>query len=184
MARWEPDARGRLLEAAVELFAERGYDQTTAADIAERAGVTERTYYRYFSDKREVLFAGGEILEQAVVAGIAAAPAEVGPLDAVVGGFRAAHEVLERDRARRRAPVVAAHRALQERELLKMASLSAAAAAALRDRGVPEPAASLAAEGGVAVFRSAFARWIGDDGPDDLDGCLTDALGQLRATLA
>jgi AcrR family transcriptional regulator len=183
MARWEPDARGRMSAAALELYAERGFDQTTVADIAERAGVTERTFFRHYADKREVLFGGTDLFEKAVVDGIAAAPADAGPLDAVVAGVGDAAAQIERAFARRRASVIASTPALQERELLKMSRLGTLAAEALRARGVGEPAATLAAESGVWVFRVAFEAWLGD-GPADVRRCLADALAEFRATVA
>lgn len=182
MARWEPDARGRLFAAALELYAERGFDQTTVADIAERAGVTERTFFRHFADKREVLFGGTEEFERVALAGIDAA-AGAGPLDAVVAGLGDAAAGIDRDLARRRGAVIAATPALQERELLKMSRLGTLAAEALRARGVADPAATLAAESGAWVFRVAFEAWLGD-GPADVRRCLADALAEFRATVA
>src|ERR1700759_2808394 len=141
MSRWEPNARGRLGAAAAELFAERGFDQTTVADIAARAGLTERTFFRHFADKREVLFSGQEQFQQAVLSAVAAASAGATPLEAVAAGLDAAANVLQ-DRAGlapQRQVIIDAHPDLQERELIKMARLAAAVAAALRERGVPEP---------------------------------------------
>jgi AcrR family transcriptional regulator len=169
--------------AALELYAERGFDQTTAADIAERAGVTERTFFRHFADKREVLFGGTDEFERVVVDGIAAAPPDAGPLDAVLAGLGDAAARIDRDFARRRTAVIAATPALQERELLKMSRLGTLAAAALRERGVADPAATLAAESGVWVFRVGFEAWLGD-GPADVRRCLADALAEFRATVA
>src|SRR4051812_7375741 len=155
MSRWEPDARGRLAQAAMELYAERGYEQTTVLDIAERAGVTERTFFRHFADKREVLFDRSNALQEAVVAAIAAAPADLAPLDIVGGAMERAGAFLDDRRAyaRTRAAAIVANPSLQERELLKMATLGAAAASALESRGVPAPAAALAAELGITVFK-------------------------------
>jgi AcrR family transcriptional regulator len=184
VGRWEPDAQGRLMRAALELYAERGFDQTTVADIAERAGVTERTFFRYFADKREALFDGAGALEEAVVDGIASAPAAVAPLHVVVEAFAAAASLLEerRDFARLRAAVVAGTPALLERELLKLAGLGAAAAEALRRRGVADPAAGLAAETGVTVFRMGFDSWIRDAfAGATLARSIRVALDQLRA---
>ena len=84
MSRWEPNARGRLEQAAAELFADRGYDQTTVADIAARAGLTERTFFRHFADKREVLFAGADALREQLVSTVAEAPRPLAPLDAAI----------------------------------------------------------------------------------------------------
>ncbi len=164
MARWEPDARGRLEKAAMELFQQRGYVATTVEDIAARAGLTERTFFRYFADKREVLFSGSKELEKNIVDGIESAPKGASPLDAVAAAFEAAGAELEDRRelhfVRARYALVMKHAEIQERELIKLASLSAAATKALRKRGVSEPAARLAAEAGVAVFKIGFERWV------------------------
>jgi AcrR family transcriptional regulator len=185
VGRWEPDARGRLTRAALELYAECGYEQTTVVDIAQRAGVTERTFFRHFADKREVLFDGSAALQQLVVDAIAAAPASVAPIDVVAGAFEAAAPVLEerREFAAQRSATIAANPSLQERELLKLATLGAAAADALRGRGVPDPAAGLAAEAGVTVFRIGFESWISRPS-GDLASCIRKALEQLKAVAA
>jgi AcrR family transcriptional regulator len=181
MARWEPNAHGRLAQAALELFAERGYEQTTVAEIADRAGLTKRTFFRYFADKREVLFGGGTSFQDLVVDHVASAPADARPIDAVAAGLEAAGELLEgrRDFARRRATVIAANPELQERELIKMASLGRALAEQLADRGVGEPEASLTAEAGVAAFRIAFARWVADEDLRDLPTIIRASLATL-----
>src|SRR4051812_13448244 len=136
MVRWEPDARGRLEQAALALYGERGFETTTVAEIAERAGLTERTFFRHFADKREVLFGGGEVLQELVVGAAAGAPASLAPIDAAVAGFEAAGSEFfvpgRRERSRQRQAVIDANPALQERELAKLASLSAALADALR----------------------------------------------------
>src|SRR5580658_8281959 len=147
MGRWEPDSRGRLQEAALALFAARGFDQTTAAEIAARAGVTERTFFRHFSDKREVLFGGSDVLRDRILAGVAGAPARDGPLGAVAEGLDAAAALLgegRRDLARQRQGVIAANPELRERERAKLADYASGVADALRERGVPESQATLA----------------------------------------
>ena len=185
VGRWEPDARGRLAQAAPELFAGQGFERTTVADIAQRAGVTERTFFRYFADKREVLFDDGHALQDRLVEAIAAAP-PAAPIDVVGTAFQQAASLLEerREFARQRAAAIAAHPGLQERELLKLATLGAASAEALRRRGVPDPAAGLAAESGVTVFRIGFEKWIGDPSSGDLAGSIGEALGQLKEVAA
>jgi AcrR family transcriptional regulator len=161
MGRWEPDARGRLMKAAMELYTEHGFEPTTVADIAAKAGLTERTFFRHFADKREVLFAGSAHLQALMVGAVAAAPKSVAPIEAVAAGVEAAAGVLrDRTYSRSRQKLIETHPALRERELIKMASLASAFAAALRKRGVNEPAASLTAEAGIAVFRIAFERWV------------------------
>lgn len=180
MGRWEPDARGRLMLAALDLYTERGYEQTTVADIAQRAGVTERTFFRHFADKREVLFDGAGQLQETVVGAIAAA--ELGaPIEVVGAAMERAAELLQERRpfARQRAATIAANPSLLERELLKLAALGAAAAEALRARGVPEPDASLAAEAGVVVFKVAFERWITDPARADFVRGIRETLDEL-----
>jgi AcrR family transcriptional regulator len=183
MSRWEPNARGRLEEAALDLYTERGFDETTVAEIAERAGLTERTFFRHFADKREVLFGGQDALRQLFVDTIADAPQSMSPLDAVGAALAAAGPVFE-DRhkhARRRQAVIAANPRLQERELIKLSSIASSIAEALRRRGVTESVARLTAEAGVAVFKVAFDRWINEGRRDQLPGYIADSLDELRA---
>ena len=186
MGRWEPDARGRLARVALELYAERGFEQTTVEDIAERAGVTERTFFRHFADKREVLFDGSAGLQHGLVDAIASAPAGLAPIDVVARAFADVGALLEERRpfARRRSAVIAANPALQERELLKMASLGAAATAALRARGVPPSDAALAAQAGVAVFSLAFELWVADESSAGLATIIDATFADLRAVTA
>ncbi|MEJ7728606.1 MAG: helix-turn-helix domain-containing protein [Polyangiaceae bacterium] len=185
MARWEPDARGRLEKAAMELFRERGYARTTVEEIAARAGLTERTFFRYFSDKREVLFSGSADLQGALVAAVAGAPADAAPLAIVATAFEAAGAALEAHRemayVRARHALVSEHAELRERELIKLASLATAVATALRARKVGEPAASLAAEAGVAVFKVGFERWVGEKKARGLPVHIREATEALRA---
>jgi AcrR family transcriptional regulator len=188
-----PDAQGRMIRAAMELFAERGFEQTTAGDIAERAGVTERTFFRHFADKREVLFDGSRTLERTAYDAILAAPADLSPLDAALAGMVAGASLLadRRDHSIRRSRIIAANPSLQERELLKLAAMAETAAEALRTRGVAEPTASLAAHSAVTVFQVGFARWLStevsdegspnDGGPPDIATCLAEAAAALRA---
>src|SRR5271156_4080441 len=137
----------------MELFVERGYERTTVGDIAERAGLTERTFFRYFSDKREVLFSGSRDLEDSIVEAVKNAPPDAAPLDAVANAMEAAGAALQeyRDLAyvRARFAIVVKHAEVRERELIKMASLAAAVTEALHSRGVAEPEASLIAEVGI-----------------------------------
>jgi AcrR family transcriptional regulator len=186
MGRWEPDARGRLAQAALDLYAERGFEQTTVAEIATRAGLTERTFFRHFADKREVLFAGARNLQELMVSAVLAAPGSAGPMDAVAAGLEAGGEVLgeRRDFSAQRQAVIAASAELRERELIKLASLAAALADALRRRGVTEPAASLTAQAGIAVFRIAFERWVEESNDRDVVALIRDSLDELRAVTA
>jgi AcrR family transcriptional regulator len=183
MGRWEPDARGRMVRAAMELFADRGFEQTTAGDIAERAGVTERTFFRHFADKREVLFDGSGTMERIAYDAITAAPADLAPLDAALAGMVAGGGLLAdlRDHAVHRSRIIEANPGLQERELLKLAAMVDATARGLRERGVPELTASLAAHSAVTVFQVAFARWVSAEEPPDFAECIAEAATELRA---
>jgi AcrR family transcriptional regulator len=186
VSRWEPDARGRLQEAALALYGERGFEQTTVAEIARRAGLTERTFFRHFADKREVLFYGSGTLQDLLVKAVAGAPPTASPMDAVAVGLDATASMFtdRREGSRQRQAVINANAELQERELIKLAKLAAALAGTLRERGVPDPAASLAAEAGIAVFKIAFGRWISQDSPQDLGQLMRESLGELKTVTA
>jgi AcrR family transcriptional regulator len=183
MVRWDPDSRGRLEQAALELFRELGYEATTVAAIAGRAGVTERTFFRHFADKREVLFGGGTVLQDAIVAGVETAGRKLPPLAAVAEGFAAAGELLQgrRQFALARSAIIATNPALQERELIKLAAIAAAVGETLRARGVDEPDASLAAQLGVAAFHVAFGQWVATADPPPLTELINGAFGRIAA---
>ena len=181
MGRWEPNARGRLAQAAMTLYAEQGFEQTTVAEIAARAGLTERTFFRHFADKREVLFYGMDIARDLLTRTIAEAPASATPMEAIGAALQALAAVFQEnpERVRLRNAVVSANAELRERELSKLEAFAAAVAGALRDRGIPELTASLAAETGIAVFKVAFARWISERGEPDLPGILGASMAEL-----
>ncbi|MCS7475877.1 TetR/AcrR family transcriptional regulator [Umezawaea endophytica] len=187
MGRWEPGARERLVVAAVDLFTEQGYDATTVAQIAERAGVTKSTFFRHFPDKRELLVAGQEALCLLLTEGIAEAPDDAGPLAAVGAGLERASTAmgpLSRELAPRLKAAVAASAELQERDALKSVSLAAAMTAALVARGVPDPTAALASEMGVLAFKRGYAEWSEGDAEDDLARYALAALDELRVASA
>src|SRR6201995_41975 len=190
MSRWEPNARGRLEQAAAELFAERGYDQTTVAGIAERAGLTERPFFRHFADKREVLFSGQERFRDSFVSAVAGAPAGATPVEALAAGLYAAGDLVQgrAELSPQRQAIIDAHPELQERELIKMARLGEAAPPARARRrgarGGPGPAASLTAETGISVFRIAFARWLAEGVTRPLPEVMKETLGELFALYA
>ncbi|NBH01760.1 TetR/AcrR family transcriptional regulator [Amycolatopsis sp. SID8362] len=166
MVRWEPGTAERLQQAALELFATRGYEQTTAAEIAQAVGLTERTFFRHFSDKREVLFQGQELLVRTFLDGIAAAPPEASPLEVVASALRSASSFFPDERrphSRTRQSVIDRNPALRERERHKLTTLATTVADALRARGVGETAATLAAESGATVFGIAFTRWLNEE---------------------
>ena len=162
MSRWQPDARGRLERAAMELYRERGFEQATVAEIAKRAGLTERTFFRYFADKREVLFWGAGELQDFMVSVLASAPASAAPIEAVAAAILGAATLLEQ-------------------RPIKLASLAGALADTLRRRGVKEPAASLAAEAGIAVFKIAFEAWTSETSQRDFPELIRESFDELRA---
>lgn len=169
----------------MDLYSEKGFDATTVAEIAERAGLAERTFFRHFADKREVLFGGSERLQEALVTAMAGAPESAPPLDQVAVALAAAGEFfVDPEYSRRRQAIISAHAELRERELIKLAKLSAAVAEALRRRGVAEPAATLSADAGVAVFKVAFERWIDESNQRSYRELVTDSVAQLKAVTA
>jgi len=186
MSRWEPNARERLATAALELHGDRGYEQTTVAEIAKCAGLTERTFFRHYADKREVLFASSGEFQELFVEAVAEALNSAAPIDALAAGLDAVSEMLagQRDFVRARQAVIRANVELQERDLIKLESISAALADTLRRHGVTEPAASLAAEAGVAVFKVGFQRWIVAEEDLDLSRVMRESLDELKAVTA
>ncbi len=187
MVRWEPGAAERLQRSALELYASRGYEQTTAREIAQSVGLTERTFFRHFSDKREVLFYGQEQFEQAFLTGVYAAPAGASPIEMVAYALRSAADLFPDDRrpySRMRQSVIDQNVALQERERHKLAHLGTAIADALRARGVDDLAATLAAQSGSTVFGVAFGQWIRDGERRSLSDLAVDILGELTTLAA
>jgi AcrR family transcriptional regulator len=184
--RWEPDSRGRLEAAALALYSEHGFDHTTVAEIAERAGLTERTFFRHFSDKREVLFWGAGALQELFVTSVTEAPPGATPLAAVTLALEAAGALFEerRDFAVQRQLIIAGSGELQERELIKLATLGAALAAALRQRGVGDPTAGLTGEIAVAIFKISFERWVNSSDARPLVDVMGDSLDMLKVVTA
>ncbi len=184
MSRWEGDAAGRLERAALELFDERGFDRTTVAQIAGRAGLNERSFYRYFSDKREVLFGGGDELRQRVEQSLRAAPAASGPLDVLLAALVDAADVFRpRELLLIRSRVISANPELRERELIKLEAIDAACVTALRERGADETTARLATDLATSIWRVAARRCLSGDGTD-FAAEVAAATGQLRRIAA
>jgi len=182
MARWEPGAPERLQKAALELFATRGYEQTTATEIAQSVGLTERTFFRHFSDKREVLFYGQDVFVQAFLAGVDTAPPGASPIEIIACALQSAASLFPDERrphSRTRQSVIEQNPALQEREAHKLAGLATTVADALRARGVDELAATLAAESGATVFGIAFTQWIREGEQRSLADISADVLREL-----
>jgi AcrR family transcriptional regulator len=186
MPRWDPRAEDRLREAALELFLEHGYENVTVAEITERAGLTRRTFSRYFTDKRDVLFAGSERLPAALANSVRHADSTLSSFEALltalvdVGGMLAD----QAQHAAQRRAVVQASPELQEREGTKFAAVTDAVADALRDRGTAESAATLLAQVGVAIFRTAFERWTDQSDRAGLPARIREAAAELAASLA
>jgi AcrR family transcriptional regulator len=185
MARWEPNARERLVESAMALFEERGYARTTVSDIVRRAKLGDRTFFRYFSDKREVLFSGSDVMAKLVADAVAAAPKAATPVEVVLGAIDATARVIEAggDFPRRRLALVAAHAELQERELTKSTQLAALLAAGLRARGLSAGTAELLAMTGMVVFQNALGRWAHDAQGRDLKHHVRKAFAELRTLM-
>ncbi len=186
MSRWKPDAAGRLMTAAIVLFDEQGYDETTVAEIAERAGLTKRTFFRYFADKREVLFGGSEELERVWLEAVTVADADADALAAATAGFDPVAEMFKErhEFAQVRARIIDANPELQERELIKLQKLADAIKTALLQRGVSGNAAILAAQSAVTVFHVAFARWVQQGDPAAFRRLMEEALEELRSVTA
>jgi AcrR family transcriptional regulator len=183
MARWQPDASKRLALAALDLFAEHGYENTTVIEIAERAGLTKSTFFRHFPDKREVL-SGGDTMPTLLAEGIAAAAAKAGPLEAIAHALDAAGQKVfvpaTRDFGVRRRAVIAASAELQEREALKGLALVASIAEALRQRGVADMTAQMAAQTGALALKLAYDRWLEPDNEADFGMVARETLAELQ----
>jgi AcrR family transcriptional regulator len=187
VARWQPDSRGRLAKAALVLYDDQGFENTTVAEIAEAAGVTERTFFRHFPDKREVLFAGGIDLGALAAEGVAAAPPGLAPLDAAMAGLNEFVAVIggRHEFAARRRRIIDTNPELRERDLIKNAEMSATLAGALRDYGLEEESATLAAEAAVGVFRVAWDRWTANaEEKTPLADLVAESLKRMRALTA
>jgi AcrR family transcriptional regulator len=186
MVRWKPDAHGRLAEAAMTLFIERGYDEVTVADIAERAGLTKRSFFNHFADKREAVFASADALQESVLAALTEADAGLGPLDAAVWAFAQAAAPVEDypDLARARQALIDSCPELQERDLMKRASMASTVADALERRGVPRRSAAFAAQAATTVFTTAVDDWVREPGrglAPSIQGALDDLRTSIRS---
>jgi len=186
MVRWQPGAGDRLKDAALDLFEEHGYEATTVADIAERAGVTKRTFFRYFADKREVLFVDPEPLYSYGTAALRDADAGLAPAEAMFAVLTDVGERLTQiaDQPARRRRVIAASPELREREQQKLADLTTVLVTGLAARGLPDAEATLVARVGLAVFASAWERWVDQGGAVSFPEIFAAMLGNLRGIAA
>lgn len=185
MPRWDPHAEDRLREAALELFLERGYENVTVAEITERAGLTRRSFSRYFADKRDVLFAGSDQLPVALARSVRRADDTLPPFEALLAALVEVAGTLpdQAALAAQRRAVVRASPELQERGRTKFAAVTDAVADALRDRGATGSEATLLAEVGVAVFRAAFERWTDQPEGAGLAARIRETAAELAAGL-
>jgi AcrR family transcriptional regulator len=185
MARWQPNASQRLVHAALDLFAERGYENTTVIEIAERAGLTKSTFFRHFPDKREVLFGGEGTMSALLTEAIAAAPTKAPPLEAVAHALdavgREAFTPARRELTARRRAVIAANPELQEREALKGLGLTASMTDALTQRGVPDMTARVAAQLGALALKIAYDCWIDATNDETFSTIARQTLNELHA---
>jgi AcrR family transcriptional regulator len=187
MARWEPNARERLVVAAIDLFTEQGYDDTTVTQIAQRTGLTKTTFFRHFRDKREVLFAGQELHSRLLADGAAAAPDRAAPLEAVASALdalTASFTPEQREFGPRLQAVIAGNPELQERAMFKSAALAAALTSALVKRGVSDLTAGVAADLGVRAFHRAYERWTDPASQQALPELARQSLSELWAATA
>ncbi|MEU3641933.1 helix-turn-helix domain-containing protein [Lentzea sp. NPDC034063] len=181
MARWDPGTEDRLRRAALDLFTEHGYDAVTVTQIAERAGITRRSYFRYFPDKREVLFAGSEQLPLAITAAVRASAEQSPPAIALDAARRVGALLVERvDRTAERRAVIASSPELQERERTKAAAITTALCDALVERGAASEDARLVARLVAVCFQEALERWI--DTGEDFESCLDEVVASVRST--
>lgn len=183
MARWQPDAKKRLESAALELFSHKGYDETTAAEIAASVGLTERTFFRHFGDKREVLFRGRVPIQELFTTGIRDSPADADLFHLLAAGLREGSRYFPEERkafARARQTIIGSHPALQERERLKLSELSLVVHNALAERGIADPQATLAAQSTATVFHVALTQWVADAETRPLADIQLDTLRTLR----
>lgn len=184
MVRWAPGTQQRLQDAALELFATRGYDQTTATDIAQAVGLTERTFFRHFADKREVLFHGQQMLTDVFLAGLRDGPSDASPIHLAVSALRSSSQFFDDERrphSRLRQSVIDANPALQEREALKLVGLGRDLGAALRERGVDDTAADVAAQIAVMAFGIAFVQWIAEGEQRSFETIAMDVIREVVA---
>jgi len=187
VGRWQPNARDRLERAALELFAQQGFAATTVPQITARAGLTTRTFFRHYADKRDVLFAGEDHVAALVAELVAAAPVPLSPMALIDQGLRVLAATafdgrLEQLRARR--AIVETDEGLRERELRKLAALSDVIAAGFQGRGADELTALVAARVAVTAFHLAVTRWLDQTGERPLGGFVDDTLAAVRSLVA
>lgn len=186
VSRWQPDARQRLERAAIELFAQQGFAETTVPQITARAGLTTRTFFRHFADKREVLFGGDEIPGLAARL-IAEAPPSLDPMTLIAGGLKTVTETSfegRREELRERRDIIRSDEGLRERNLRKRAAVCEAIREGFISRGVGAMTAALLAEITVTVLNLALDQWLDQDGDRTLFEIILDTLALLQTAVA
>ncbi|MBB4005578.1 TetR/AcrR family transcriptional regulator [Aurantimonas endophytica] len=165
MVKKAENARERFESAAYALFQDHGYAETTVPQIAAKAGLTERTFYRYFSDKREVMFWRADAHRSAIMKEIMNAPVGLHPLDVVAGSFSAIAPFIDGHRpiVKLRQSLISAYVELHERELMKLHNLALAIDSGLQQRGIQPSFSRVLAEIGAAVFKVALQNWRADE---------------------
>ena len=173
------------MSAALDLYATRGYDNTTVGDVAAHAGVTSRTYFRYFPDKREVLFGGADRLRDRIARSLRDAPADMPPLAATLHAMSACEDLFHLhgyEHLRRRDAVIRTSSELQEREAHKLTSIATVVASGLVERGSAPDSAQLVADLALAAFKQASRLWM-DDPATPFAVLLYRAAAQAREVL-
>ncbi|MCU1405867.1 MAG: TetR family transcriptional regulator [Glaciihabitans sp.] len=186
MGRWEPDAHGRLLRASIDLFAERGYEATTTAQIAERAGLTRTTLFRLFPDKREILFKGQEMLIVRAVEGIERAPETATPFEILrssIKNLADGHPASTRATGRALDPIIASSPELQERASFKRVSITNAIHEALTARIGDPRLAGVLADIGVRAYYAGYNTWVASDDPRPMTDAVLEELAEYQRLL-
>jgi AcrR family transcriptional regulator len=186
VGRWQPDARERLERAAIELFAQQGFAATTVPQITARAGLTTRTFFRHFADKREVLFGGDEIPALAARL-MAQAPLTLDPMTLIVGGLKTVAETRfegRRKDLRERRDIIRSDEGLLERDLRKRAALGQAIRDGFIRRGVGTTTAALLAETSVILLQVSLEEWLDQDGDRALFDVILETVTSLQTAVA
>lgn len=183
--RWPEDSRSRLVDAAMSLFGEHGYSGTTVDDIAARAGVTARTFFRHFADKEEVLFADDDTLLPVLLASISATPGPIAADALMLHTLTTLADVMQPQRSElvARQRIIDTDVSLTGRELAKQARWQHGVSATLIERGFDPDDAEILAAVGFAIFVRALHAWLADDTGPDLADRIRDALPRARAVL-
>ncbi len=185
MPRWPEDSRTRLIDSSLALFVEHGYAEVTVDDIAERAGVSARTFFRHFPDKEEVLFADDDELLPVLLAAIGSGEAGQSAEHDMARALLTLAEQFQPDREQlsHRQRIIDSHVALSGRELAKQARWQQSVMDALVARGYSVEQSDLLAAIGFAIFRRALHAWLAEPSGPRLAERIQTALPQVRSVL-